>query len=313
MRGKKYISMRILITGGSGFVGGIVTRRLRASGHEVTILTRNIAKKSSLLEGIYLMEGDPTKTGSWQKQLANYEVIVNLAGASIFRRWTLEAKKEILNSRILSTQNIVDALAYRATSETHLLSVSGIAYYGSRGEEELDENNSPAGDFLAQVAQKWESTALSAKRLGVRVVVCRLGHVLGLEGGALPKMTTIARLHLGSAWGTGNQWFSWIHQDDLANVFLFLLERKDIEGQLNLTAPNPIRNKEVMMRLCEAVNKRVFIPAVPDKVLRLILGEFSGVFLNSQRVLPSRLRETGFSFTYPTIQDSFNNLFANHC
>ena len=271
-------------------------------------MTRSIRDRMEMPEGVSIMECDPTKPGHWQEKAADYEVIINLAGATIFRHWSSKAKHEILYSRILATRNLIEAMAGRKNKETHFLSVSGIGYYGFRGEDILDEGNPSGYDFLAWVAAQWESAALCVQELGVRLVICRLGHVFGLGGGVLPKLILLSRIHLGSQWGNGLQWTSWIHEDDVAEAFLFLLAREDITGPVNITTPEPVRNTEMMRVLCRFIKAKPLIPRVPGFVLRLMAGEFATVFVNGQRVVPRRLINSGFAFKYATLSEALCSL-----
>lgn len=300
--------MKIFITGGSGFVGSYLTKKLVAKGHEVTILTRSIKPGRSLPDGAAFSEGDPTKPGAWQGKVADHDAVINLAGASIFNRWTKEYKKEIYNSRIPTTNNLVEALKSRKGKETHLLSTSAIGYYGFHEDEELYEDDNPGNDFLADLAVSWETAAVKAKEYGVRVVLCRFGVVLGRNGGALAQLLPIFKWYLGAPLGSGKQWFSWIHEQDLANIFLFLLEHKEVEGPVNCTAPQPVRNKEMTKTLGEVLNKPTFFPPVPGFVLKLMQGEFANVLVKGQRVIPRRLTESGYQFGFPTLKEALQDL-----
>jgi uncharacterized protein (TIGR01777 family) len=302
--------MKIFITGGTGFVGRFLTQRLLREGHELTILTRSTRRAPSLPKGASYLEGDPTKEGPWQASVAEHEVTINLAGASIFRHWTDSAKQAMRESRILTTQNVVNALAARQGKETHLLSTSAVGYYGFHEEAQLDEESPPGEGFLADLSRKWEATALMAKDLEARVVLTRFGIVLGEGGGALDQMIPLFRWRLGSPLGSGRQWFSWIHQQDLADIFVFLLHHPDISGPVNCTAPGPVRNKEMTRILGEALGKPTFMPAVPAFVLRTVLGEFGSVLLKSQKVMPKKLLEAGFSFRFPALKEALENLLA---
>ena len=222
--------MRIFMTGGTGFVGSMLTKRLTERGHAVTLLTRKIRTDHPVPEGVAMTEGNPTEPGGWQKEVADHDVIINLAGASIFRRWTDAEKRRIHDSRIETTRNLVNALGPRNGMKTTLLSTSAVGYYGFHGDETLNEESLPGKDFLASVSREWEGTALKAEALGVRVVLCRFGIVLGAGGGALGEMIPIFNKGLGSPLGNGKQWFSWIHQMDLVRIFLFLMEREDLSG-----------------------------------------------------------------------------------
>jgi len=302
--------MKIFMTGGTGFVGTTLTRRLTQEGHQVTILTRAREKSSTLPQGASYLEGDPTQQGPWQRAVPEHEVIINLAGASIFRRWSETAKESIRDSRILTTQHLVEALSGRKDRETRMLSTSAIGYYGPHEDDELDEESPPGDDFLASLAQEWESTALKAETLGAKVALLRFGIVLGKNGGALKQMAPIFNVCLGSPLGSGHQWFSWIHEEDLARIYLYLIEQKDLCGPINCTAPNPIRNKDLTRGLGEALGKPTFMPAVPGFILRMIMGEFGSVLLEGQRVLPKKLLDAGFQFSFPKIRKALHDLLA---
>jgi len=296
--------MKIFITGGTGFVGKTLTQKLVEQGHQVTVLTRKIAKDQSPKKGITLLEGDPTKAGDWQKQVAEHEVFVNLAGVSIFRRWTNNTKLMIRDSRILTTKNLVEALKDREGKETTLISTSAVGYYGFHEDEELDENNSSGDDFLASLCKDWETAALQAERFGIRVLICRLGIVLGSQGGALEQMLPLFKMGFGSPLGSGDQWFSWIHEQDLVNIYLFLIGHKDLAGPVNCTAPGPVTNREFTKILGEALGKPTFMPALPGVILRLVKGEFGNVLLKGQKVFPRKLVGAGFDFQFPNIRNA---------
>ncbi len=300
--------MKIFITGGSGFVGSFLTRKLVEKGHEVTILTRKIKPGRTLPDGAVFTEGNPTKPGTWQGNVADHEAVINLAGASIFRRWTKEYKKEIYDSRIPTTNNLVEALKGREGKETQLLSTSAIGYYGFHGDEELYEDDEPGDDFLANLAVSWESAALKAREYGVRVVLCRFGVVLGKNGGALAQLIPIFKWYLGAPLGSGKQWCSWIHEQDLANIFLFLLEHKELEGPVNCTAPLPVRNKEMTKTLGEVLEKPTILPPVPGFALRIMRGEFAGVLVKGQKVIPKKLSDHGYQFGFPTLKEALGDL-----
>jgi uncharacterized protein (TIGR01777 family) len=259
---------------------------------------------------VAVVEGDPTRSGEWQGRVAEQDVIINLAGAPIFRRWTPEAKKAIRESRVLTTRNLVEGLAGAGGEERFLLSTSAIGYYGSRGDEELQEDSEPGEDFLATVAGEWESEALRAERHGVRVCCCRFGIVLGKDGGALGEMLPLFRKGLGSPLGSGKQWVSWIHEQDLVRIYLFLMERSDVSGPVNCTAPHPVTNREMTKHIGEALGKPTFMPSVPGFMVKMMMGEFGSVLLGGQRVLPRRLLELGFQFQFPTMEEALADLLA---
>lgn len=300
--------MNIFLTGGSGFIGSTLTQRLTSSGHKVTLLTRSIRKGRTLPEGASFLEASPLSPGPWQEKIADNEVIINLAGASIFTRWNKKTKRKILESRILTTNHIVEALQDRKSRETHLINASAVGYYGFHGDEVLNEKDVAGNDFLARVTKEWESAALNAKKFGARVVLCRFGLVLGKHGGTLSKMVPAFKYNLGSPFGSGKQWFSWVHEQDLADIIFFLLEHKDLEGPINCTVPNPVQNRELTKVLGQVLQKRRIIPAVPGFVLRLMLGEFARIILKGQRVKPQKLLDSGFNFKFPFLRGALQDL-----
>jgi uncharacterized protein (TIGR01777 family) len=301
------------MTGGTGFVGSMLARDLAERGHEITILTRPGEKRPAGFEGgaITFLEGDPVKEGSWQEEASHCEVFINLAGASIFSRWNSETKRAIRESRILTTRHLVEAIAMRGGRETTLLSTSAVGFYGFHDDEVLDERDAAGSDFLASVAAEWEKEAFKAQKFGARVVICRFGIVLGRGGGALQEMIPLFKYWVGSPLGSGRQWFSWIHERDLRNIYSFLLENRKIEGPVNCSSPNPVRNREMTQTLAKALGKPLFLPAVPSFVLRLMLGEFGDILLKGQRVYPGRLMEEGFDFRFSEIEEALKDIVTD--
>ena len=302
--------MKIFMTGGTGFVGTTLTKKLTQEKHQVTILTRALTEDSPLTKGVTYLEGDPTEKGAWQESVAEHDAIINLAGASIFRRWSETAKEIMRDSRLHTTQNLVEALAARKGKETLLLSTSAIGYYGFHEDEELVEESAPGDSFLASLAQEWESAALEAEALGAKVALLRFGIILGRNGGALRQMVPLFNMYLGSPLGRGEQWFSWIHEEDLAGIYSHLIAQKNISGPINCTAPNPVRNMDLIKTLGEVLGKPTFMPAVPGFVLRMIMGEFGSVLLEGQKVLPNRLLDAGFRFKFPKIKKALQDLLG---
>ena len=293
--------MNIFITGGTGFVGKGLTQRLIDSGHRVTLLTRSLRKTGSHPPEVSLVEGDSTRKGEWQKSVSEHEAVINLAGASIFSRWTPEMKRILRESRILTTRNLVEA--FEGSGVRTFFSTSAIGYYGFHGDEELTESSPPGSDFLAQLAMDWEKEALKAEISGVRVVLTRFGIVLGEEGGALGQMVPMFQKYLGGPLGSGRQWFSWIHRKDLTQAFLFLLSKPGISGPVNFTAPNPVRNRDLAAALGRVLNRPARLPA-PGFMLRLVLGEFGSILLEGQKVIPHKLLQSGFLFHFPRIEEA---------
>lgn len=303
----KELNMKIFITGGTGFLGSALTESLLAAGHSITILTRS-AKSREKESGVSFVEGNPQKKGKWQNEVKNNDCIINLAGASIFCRWSAANKKKIRDSRILTTRNLVEAINQHPGKGITLLNGSAVGYYGFRNGESLDESGTPGSDFLAQLVQEWEAEALKAEQGDARVVLCRIGVILGRDGGALSRMLGIFKLGLGSPLGSGKQWFSWIALHDLVNIFLYLLDNKEISGPVNCTAPYPVTNKELTSALGKALHRPVFLPNAPSFVIKKVMGEFSDVFLQGQKVVPAKLQKSGFEFQYPYIDEALADL-----
>lgn len=294
------------MTGGTGFVGTQLTSRLLREGHEITVLTRS-RNGSERRTPVSYLQGDPTQKGNWQSAINDHDVIINLAGASIFSRWTEETKRAIGESRILTTRNLVEGIDPRRAKSMTLFSTSAVGYYGFHGDEELTEDSSPGNDFLARMAVEWETEALKAREKGSRVVITRFGIVLGKGGGALNQMIPLFRKFIGGPIGSGRQWFSWIHMEDLTQAFVYLLGRPEISGPVNLCSPSPIRNKDLAKALGKALKRPSFISA-PGFMIKLVLGEFGSVILEGQRVIPKRLLESGFVFRYPDIGKALENI-----
>ncbi len=256
--------MRVLITGGTGFLGRSLCARLAQDGHGVTLVTRSIGSVDETLAAnkkIFLLQGNPTEPGDWQEAIKNQNVIINLAGASIFSKWSARQKRRIRESRLRTTRRIVEGIDGRKARPVTLINASAIGYYGFHEDEELDEKSPPGGDFLAGVCRDWEAEALRAADKGARVVLTRSGIVLGEKGGALGIMVRFFKLFIGGPLGSGRQWFSWIHLRDWVRAVVFLIDQPEISGPVNLCTPNPVRNKELARALGRALHRPAFMPA----------------------------------------------------
>jgi len=293
--------MKILITGGLGFVGTQLSDRLIEKGHQITVVDRAPAPAAYTPQGVTYVSADTTKKGPWQEEIARQDAVINLAGVSIFSRWNDKTKTLIHDSRILTTRNVVEAMD--KNKEGLFCSTSAVGYYGFRGDEVLAEEDSPGSDFLAQVCIDWEAEANKATKKGTRVVITRFGIVLGKTGGALGQMIPAFKRFVGGPLGSGTQWFSWIHMEDLLRAFLFVFDNKDIHGPVNLCAPNPIRNKELAKALGKVLSRPSFLKT-PAFTLRLVLGEFGSILLEGQKVIPAKLLQHGFPFRYPEIMEA---------
>ncbi len=301
--------MKIFVTGGTGFVGTYLSDHLVQHGNEITILARSVEGSKSASPCITYLQGDCTQKGSWQDSIRDHDVIINLAGASIFSRWTEAYKKLLIESRISTTRNLVEGIPASSDRQITLFSTSAVGYYGFHEDEELIEESSPGNDFLARLAVEWETEAFKAEERGARVVVTRFGIVLGKNGGALGQMIPLFKMFIGGPIGSGLQWFSWIHIKDLAEAFVFLMKHTEISGPVNLCAPDPVRNKDLAKALGKALHRPSFMPA-PGFMIKLVLGEFGSVLLEGQRVIPRRLLDSGFVFQYPEIDKALQSIVA---
>ncbi|MFO7496313.1 MAG: TIGR01777 family oxidoreductase [Desulfobacterales bacterium] len=297
--------MNVLITGGLGFVGRHLSRLLLEKGHHVTAL--GLRSNPALIPHPHFsyLSADTSRPGAWQETVGEMDAVVNLAGKTIFHLWTERYKAEIYDSRILTTRNLVAALPQGRP--VTLVSTSAVGYYGDCGEDTLTEE-APAGhDFLARLGRDWEAEALKAADQGSRVVVARFGIVLGADGGALEKMIPAFRSYLGGPLGDGTQWFPWIHIGDLTAALAFALDSESAAGPMNFTAPNPVRNRELVRELARLLNRPALMPA-PGFVIRMVLGELGKTLLASQRALPEKLLQAGFAFRFPTIREALYDL-----
>lgn len=290
--------MKVLITGGLGFIGTQLSDRLLEKGHQVIVVDRVPEPAAYTPQRVTYVPADTTTKGAWQEEIAGQDAVINLAGASIFTRWNDKTKQLIYDSRVLTTRNVVEAMD--KNKEALLCSTSAVGYYGFRGDEELAEDDSPGSDFLAEVCIDWEAEANKATQKGARVVITRFGIVLGKTGGALGQMIPAFKKFVGGPLGSGKQWFSWVHMEDLLRAFIFVFENKDIHGPVNLCSPNPVRNKDLAKALGKVLSRPSFLKT-PAFTLRLALGEFGSILLEGQKVMPSKLRKHGFRFRYPEI------------
>jgi hypothetical protein len=300
--------MKIFMTGGTGFVGSFLSRELAENGHDITILTRREKPPEPAYARISYVTGDPTKEGEWMTKVPEHDWVINLAGASVFGYWTEKRKKEIYDSRILTTRNLVRAVT-QGDRHTVLCSTSAPGYYGGRGEEILTEDSPAGDDFLGRVAKDWEDEAFKAREQGIRVVITRFGIVLGKDGGMLAKLVPLFKSYMGGPAGDGSQWLSWIHRLDQARAYMFLFDNPEISGPVNLCAPNPVRNWDLAKALGRVLNRPSFLRA-PAFMLHLAMGEMAEVILSGQRMIPKKLLDAGFQFRFPTIDEALADLLA---
>lgn len=289
--------MKSLVTGATGFVGRRLCQLLSAPN----ILTRKPEAAPAEFSDSACFRWNAESDLPPAEAFGGCEAIFHLAGEPVAEgRWTDAKKARIRDSRTQGTQRLVSALRSLESPPKVLVSASAVGYYGTRGDEGLDEK-SPAGTgFLADVCREWETAALKAEEFGVRVVTIRVGLVLGAQGGALARMLPLFKLCAGGPLGAGSQWMPWVHVDDLARLFVFAAENESLRGPVNGVGPDPVSNRDFTRALGRAVRRPAFVPA-PAFGLRLALGEFADVLLASQRVLPRMAEEAGFEFRYKTI------------
>ncbi|MGH7152029.1 MAG: TIGR01777 family oxidoreductase [Planctomycetota bacterium] len=298
--------MRALATGATGFIGRALLRRLEGP----VVLTRDPAGAKGALGGAAVLGWQPDITPAPAEALRGVEVVFHLAGESVASgRWNAAKKARIRDSRVLGTRNLVTGIERSKERPRVLVSASAVGYYGSRGEEELDEGSAPGDDFLAKACRDWEAEAAKARALGVRVVLARIGVVLGKGGGALARMLPPFRLGLGGPLGSGRQWFPWIHLDDVVGLLLHAAERGEVDGALNVVAPQPATNREFTRALAAALRRPAILP-VPAFALRLALGEFAGVLLGSQKARPRAAERTGYRFRHPSLAGALQDLVS---
>ncbi len=286
--------MRILVTGGSGFIGSALCPHLRAQGHDVVVLTRNVPATARRMPEVRAI-------GRLQ-DADDIDAVINLAGESLTGgRWTARRKQAMRDSRLGTTRALLGWIAASAYRPRVLVSGSAVGYYGPRDDDApLDESAPPGNDFGATLCRDWEEEAQAAAALGVRVAIVRPGIVLDDDGGALAKMLPAFRLGAGGAMGDGRQWMSWITRADLVRMIAWLLARDDAQGAYNATAPAPVRNREFADTLAATLH----LPArldMPAPALRLLFGEMAGILLTGQRVVPVRAQAEGFAFDHPTL------------
>ncbi len=306
--------MKVAVTGATGFVGSRLVERLTAEGHQVIVLTRNPTKAeqafpNSANSSLEIVAYDPTQLGAWQEKIAGCDGVVNLAGEAIAEtRWTPERKQSLMDSRKITTQTLVEAIANANPRPTVLVNASAIGFYGTSETATFDETSAAGNDFLAEVCQTWEAEASKVKESGVRLVILRLGIVLGM-GGALGKMLTPFKLFAGGPIGSGNQWFSWIHREDLVSLILRALTRPEMEGVFNATAPKPVRMAEMTTTLGQVMNRPSWLP-VPSFALEAMLGDGAKVVLEGQEVLPKHTLADGFEYQYPAIKPALEEILS---
>jgi uncharacterized protein len=298
---EKVKQMKVAIAGATGFVGSRLVERLHKQGMSVVVLSRNTTHAEKVFPKTAFPNVEIFNSDGWQNAIASCDGVVNLAGEPIAEgRWSPERKQEILNSRKQATQTIVQAISRANPQPKVLVNASAIGYYGTSETATFDENSPAGNDFLAEVCQTWETEAKKVTDSGVRLVILRLGIVLG-NGGAMGKMITPFKLFAGGPIGSGKQWFSWIHIDDVVGLIVEALTKTEMEGVYNATAPQSVKMAEFCQTMGQVMNRPSWLP-VPSFALEALLGDGAVVVLEGQQVLPSRTVASGFNYKYAKLQ-----------
>jgi uncharacterized protein (TIGR01777 family) len=289
--------VKITISGASGLIGRRLLKTLAGDGHTLQVLSRHAG--TNMPGGVRVWPWEPAKGEPPMEALTDADAIIHLAGEPVAQRWTPEVKQRIRESRVTGTANLVRAIAKLPQAPKMLVSASAMGYYGSRGDEVLTESSAPGSDYLAKVCVDWEKAAQEAEKIGVRVVRLRTGIVLDARGGALAKMLPPFKMGVGGKIGSGRQWMSWIHAEDLAGMIRFALNNQ-VSGPINGVSPNPVTNAD-FTRALGGVLKRPAIVPVPALALKLAFGEMSEVLLASQRVAPKAAEASGYRFQFTDV------------
>jgi len=303
--------VRVLITGGTGLIGRALAADLGAASHEVVLLTRDPSRAGRLPDNVRAERWDGVSPEGWAGLVEGPDTaVVHLAGEGIAEgRWSEERKRRIRDSRVRSTAAVTAAIAQARVPPKVLLQGSAVGYYGACGDEEVTEDHPPGDNFLAAVSLEWEAASAKVEALGVRRAVLRTGIVLAREGGALPKMALPFRLFAGGPLGDGRQWVPWLHLADQVGALRFLLDCADARGPFNLSAPQPVRNRELSRALGRTLSRPSFLPA-PRFALHLVLGEMAAILLDGQRAVPRALLKLGYRFRFPEVEPALRDLLG---
>ncbi|WP_338030012.1 TIGR01777 family oxidoreductase [Fulvivirga sedimenti] len=300
---------RVLITGGTGLLGGRITQLLQDQGTGVAYLSR----RPDYVARIPAYEWDVNAQKIDADCLKDTGAIIHLAGAGVAdRRWSAERKEEILQSRTRSTALLYKLLKENPHSVHTVVCASAIGYYGYDNGEWKDENSAPASDFLADVTKAWEDAEDRLAELGVRVVKIRIGIVLTREGGALKELAKPIQWWAGAPLGSGDQYMSWIHIDDVTRIFLYALENDSLSGAYNAAAPNPVTNAVFTKAVAKTLNKPLLLPNVPPFAMRMLVGEMAEMLLGGSRVSSEKIRDAGFVFNFPHLEEALEDLLRQN-
>ncbi|MBM7662588.1 uncharacterized protein (TIGR01777 family) [Bacillus mesophilus] len=298
--------MKIAITGGTGFVGQALTKAFLKNNHEVFILSRKNLQTPE--KGLHYVQW-LTSGSKPEDSLTDIDVFINLAGESLNSgRWTADRKKRIIDSRVEATKEVIRILAQLETKPSVLINASAVGYYGISREKEFTEADQEHGeDFLAKTVVTWEQEALAAEKLGIRTVLTRFGIILDSQEGALPKMVLPYKLLAGGTVGSGKQWLSWVHIDDVVGLIQHAITNPSIKGPINTVAPRPVKMKEFGQTIAQVLNKPHWLPA-PSFALKALLGEMSILVLEGQKVLPQKAKDSDYVFAYNKLEDALTDI-----
>jgi hypothetical protein len=301
--------MNFVITGGTGFIGTLLVRRLSQESHSIVLLSRSASRSYRLNNAdVRIVRWDPYAPGEWMREIDGADTVINLVGKNVFeQRWNDTVKRQILDSRVVPTALLVDAIARAEKKPSLLISASAVGFYGDRNDEEITETSGPGDDILAEVVQRWEGAAYEAERYGVRVATPRIGLVLEKSGGMIGKMLLPFRLCAGGRIGSGRQYLPWVHMDDVVRGMLFPIEKQNFHGVYNLVSPHPVTMNEFVRTFGKVLHRPSWLP-VPDFALSVLYGEGAKVILSGQRALPKRLIEAGFLFSFSDAESALRSI-----
>jgi uncharacterized protein (TIGR01777 family) len=300
--------MNILITGGTGLVGTVVTELALQTGYQVSFLSRS----TKSIPQVKVFQWDIAQKKIDIQAIEQADYIIHLAGAGVAdKRWSDAYKQEILDSRIISTQLLQEAISKSIKKPKAIVAASAVGIYGfDTGDTLMQEDSRQGEGFLAEVTKKWEEELLKFENLGIRTAIMRIGIVLSTKGGALQKMMQPVQFFAGSALGSGKQYMSWIHIRDLARMFLFAIENEQIQGVYNAVGNTPVTNETFTKAIAKVMNKPLFLPNVPEFALRLMLGEMASMVIGGNRVSNEKIVKAGFQYEFETLEEALKNLIV---
>lgn len=300
--------MKIAIAGATGFIGKHLVTKLETLGHEYTIITRYRDRAANVFPlAADIIEWSPPGKGLEPSQLSGNDALINLTGTTVAQRWTAKVKQDIRDSRVNTTRLLANALINCDKPPAVFVNASAIGFYGSNASSDLDESSPPGSDLLSEICQAWETESQRAAFAGIRTINARIGIVLGVEGGALKSMLPPFKFGLGGPIGSGKQWMSWIHVEDVIGLIIESLANVQLSGPLNLTAPEPVTNRDFSKTLAQVLGRPAILPT-PVFALKLLFGEFAQILGSGQRVLPAEALSKGYQFRFPKLRAALKDL-----